>query len=60
MKATFFVIHIYTHSWMRNSDDSASFPIFCGKARSIEPKEISKKILGHAPKKCRRQTYNVT
>lgn len=50
MKATFFVIHIYTHSWMRNSDDSASFPIFCGKATSIEPKEISKKILGHAPK----------
>lgn len=48
MKATFFVIHIYTHSWMRNSDDSASFPIFVGKRGSIEPKGILKKILGHA------------
>lgn len=50
MKATFFVIHIYTHSWMRNSDDSASFPIFVGRRGSIEPNGISTKILGHAPK----------
>lgn len=38
MKATFSVIHIYTHSWMRNSDNSASFPIFCGKAGKYRAK----------------------
>lgn len=46
MKATFFVIHIYTHSWMRNSDDSASFPIFCGKAGKYRAKgNIKERLL---------------
>lgn len=49
MKATF-SLYIYIHSWMRNNDDSASFPIFVGRRGSIEPKGISTKILGHAPK----------
>lgn len=46
MKATFFVIHIYTHSGMRNSDDSASFPIFCGKAGKYRAKgNIKERLL---------------
>lgn len=53
MKATFFVIHIYTHSWMRNSDDSASFPIFCGKARKYRAKGYIKERFLVIHKKCR-------
>lgn len=37
MKATFFVIHIYT-LLDGNSDHSASFPIFCGKAGKYRAK----------------------
>lgn len=45
MKAIF-SLYIYTYSWMRNSDDSASFPIFCGKAGKYRAKgNIKKRFL---------------
>lgn len=45
MKATF-PLYIYIHSWMRNSDNSASFPIFCGKAGKYRAKgNIKKRFL---------------